>query len=200
MDEIERPDLLERQHPQNLHPKSRWYDAVPKMAQAIKLTKQLPPEIQGVIAKHLNDCIDHHRRLRRNSGASSVGVSSARIMGLYKASDKHRWFDGTPSLHRAFTMMSTVPEEVLEVFATRVVEIALYIHEQETKRLSYGQDLVKEVDSILKDAYVMLTEDSKSIKVVDRKGRTGGPLLGGKSEQRRHIISTEKKNDRRFRK
>lgn len=148
-----------------LIPGRRWYDSVPNVAHAVHLTGQLPESIQAVIAKNLNDYIDYYRNSRR-SDRNHLSVGVPKILGLYNAAYRKRWYDPNPLVRRAFTMMATVPESVLGVFAHRVVSISSFVNNKQMGEGKFNAlEVAHEVDSILKNAYVSITQESDGIKL-----------------------------------
>ncbi len=140
-------------------PRRRWYDDVSNMTMAIHLSKELPENIQGVIARNLNYYIDTYRRLNKgNRDGISIGVP--RVLGLYKASDRKRWYDPDVGLYRAFNMMISVPDIFLEQYAERILEITRFIEEQRLHNLSFNPVLLtSDIENFLKQSQFQFRED-----------------------------------------
>lgn len=144
----------------------RWYDNISNMTMALHVSRQLPREIQLIIAHHLNDAINDYRKMRR-SDKNAISLGSQRVLGLYKASDRQRWYDPTPQIHRAFTMMPTVPELFLSEFAGRILDAGRYLDTQQQYG-NYGDryQLASTVESILTHKDLAIEESEGGIKLV----------------------------------
>ena len=100
----------------------RWYDEIGNMALAIHQSRKLPVELQLIIAHNLNEAIDEQRALRhKEKHAYSMGVN--RTLGLYKATKRQRWYDPNANLHRSFTLMSSIPIDLLADYAERMLDV-----------------------------------------------------------------------------
>lgn len=178
------------------HHNRRWYDHVANLTMAIHLSRALPPGIQKLVAKNLNHYIDTYRRMSRaDKNAVSLGIP--RVLGLYKASYRNRWYDDTlPELHRAFTMMTTVPEKFLSEFALRVINVANYVDDQRSGGRLSENAVVDTVDSILNQSYVSLAESDEGFRVAPHinQGR------GRNRNMKNHTVSTERRKERRTKK
>ncbi len=168
----------------------RWYDGIANLAMAIHLSRQLPPEIQSLIARNLNETIDQQRELRRtDNNAYSIGLP--RMLGLYKSSNRQRWYDPYHQLHRAFTHMSGVPDDLLADFADRVLDVHEYVKSylaNRPARLSDPLHMAETVETILQKTYVGLEEDGRGIRVVSN-GVDMNPDPG--PHRRRLIVPTD---------
>lgn len=151
---------------QNGRHKSRWYDQIGEMTLALHVSKQLPPEIQSVIAKNLNEAIDECRKLRRND-RNAVSLGAHRVLGLYKAGNRKRWYDPNPQLHRGLNLMSTVPDTYIAAFADRILRVGDYMREQQVY-LEYGAQalLADTVEGILREAVVQVEAGDDGIRLV----------------------------------
>lgn len=182
--------------PQFLRYNRRWYDSIANLAMAVHVSRQLPPEIQGLIARNLNETIDQQRELRRtDNNAYSIGLT--RMLGLYKSSNRQRWYDPHYHLHRAFTHMSGVPDELLSDFAERVLDVHEYVKAylaNRSVRLPDPLHMAETVETILQKTYVGLEEDGRGIRVVSN-GVEIHPDASAHS--RRHIVPTDPRRARR---
>lgn len=138
----------------------RWYDRIGRMTLALHVSRQLPRELQQVIARHLNQAIDECRAAR-SVARTAMSLGHDRTLGLYRAHARRRWYDGAPAVHRAFTLMSTLPDRFLADFASRVVEAGQYVDVQ--KR--YGQYVggpqwTSLVERLLRQENTWLREDA----------------------------------------
>lgn len=124
----------------------RWYDQIGNMTMAVHLSRQLPPEIRVMIARNLNEAIDDYRRIKRKD-QGEVSLGAPRVLGLYKAGFRLRWYDPIPELHRAFNLMTTVPERFLSEFAGRVLRVGQYLDQQQAYG-NYGDRPLLETDTV----------------------------------------------------
>jgi hypothetical protein len=148
-------------------PNRRWYDHISNMTLAIHASSQLPTEIRGIIARNLSETINEHRYRLRGHNNPVVSLGQTRILGLFKAARKLRWYDPEPTLHRAFTLMSTIPEESLTDFATRLLQIKQYVDAQQEHFIFYHEQLLAEtVEALLR---------GQSTRIESR--RDGGRIL-----------------------
>lgn len=100
----------------------RWYDGIGDMAMAMHISRQLPDTIRTLIAENLNETIDRYRQEQRRQG-QPLSLGPHRVMHLYKAG-RRRWYDDDPYLHRAFTLMGSVPEQYLSELAGRIMTVS----------------------------------------------------------------------------
>ena len=173
------------------HYSRRWYDQIAHMTLAIHMSRELPDGIQKLVAKNLNQYIDTYRRMSRaDKNAVSLGVP--RVLGLYRASYRNRWYDSTlPDIHRAFTMMTTVPERFLSEYAQRVIDVANYVEHQRTDGRLSDHAIVDTVDGILNQSYVSLAESEEGFRVAPHMARRQAP------QQPNHTVSTDRRKERR---
>lgn len=144
----------------------RWYDAISHMTLAVHISRTLPLEVRQLIARNLNETIDESRKRSRNDKVA-VSIGQQRVMGLYKAGRKQRWYDPEADLHRAFNFMSVIPELYLSEFAARILKIGHYI-ETQTSVLGYRGRRWEEntVESILQDKRINISESHGDIRLV----------------------------------
>jgi len=97
------------------------------MTSAIVLSRHLPRELQEIIAQSINEAIEDQRdEKQREGGLKSLGKEYA--VGLHQAAWKQRWYD-RGSLHRAFTMMVGISDELLREYADRLINVSIELHE-----------------------------------------------------------------------
>lgn len=159
-------------------PDRRWYDNIGQMTMALYQSKQLPLEIRQLIAHHLNDAIDSHRRHNR-ADKTTTSLGPQRTLSLYKAANRQRWYDEDPSMHRALTMMIGMPQPYLTEFASRLLDVSQYWFAQQ----QYGDYMEQyilsgAVESILNaDEEMLLNQNENGIRLV----------TGGNAERYPHI-------------
>jgi hypothetical protein len=163
----------------------RWYDRISNMTLALLVSQKFPPEIQAIIVRNLNQVIDDCRKRQKRNDKHAVSVGQQRVMGLYKAGRRLRWYDPDPNMHRAFNFMSTVPESYLEDFAGRILKVGKYMEQQkDALRGSRDQSWLEDtVEGILRQTIVSVTESDEGFRLVDNAGGSG-PV------HPRHIIPT----------
>jgi hypothetical protein len=151
----------------------RWYDNVANLGKAIQMTQDLPPQVQQMISRHLIDCIEYFRKTRRGQ-VNSLGAS--RVLGLYNAVRRDRWYDPTPMLRRAYTMMATVPDNTLSKFATQVVDVvSLVVYRREQDEEFEGEfnpnTVIPEVSEILNPQSLLVAyEDNSGFRLAQSGG------------------------------
>jgi hypothetical protein len=148
-------------------PDRRWYDTVGQMTMALYLSKQLPLQVRQLIAQHLNQAIDTHRKHNR-ADKHTTSLGPQRTMSLYKAASRQRWYDEEPSLHRALTMMVGMPHPYLSEFASRVLDVTQYWNAQQQYGDYMEQYLLSgAVESILNaDEQMLLNQNEHGIRLV----------------------------------
>jgi hypothetical protein len=147
------------------------------MTLAVLISQKLPPEIQAVIAKNLNQMIDDCRKRQKRNDKYAVSVGQHRVMGLHKASHKLRWYDPDPGMHRAFNFMSTVPVPYLEDFAKRILQVGKYVEEQRELLIATPEPVWLEdaVEGILQQNIVSFAESVEGFRLVD-EAAPGPPM------------------------
>lgn len=85
----------------------RWYDKDPRMAQILAILEHMPDETKEEFASVLIKLINIIKKNKTNDlGLTSLGKN--RVLGLYKAFRKRRWYDHTPGLMYALNVLSTL--------------------------------------------------------------------------------------------
>lgn len=147
----------------------RWYDGISNMTLAILVSQKLPPEIQVLIAKNLNGVIDDCRKQQKHNLKQAISVGPHhRVLGLYKAGERQRWYDPDPKLHRALNFMGTVPELVLAEFAGRILRVGHYVEQQHELVLrSYERAILSDrVEDILQKDVVNFSETDDGFRLI----------------------------------
>ncbi|MDX2084062.1 MAG: hypothetical protein SFZ03_01570 [Candidatus Melainabacteria bacterium] len=153
------------------HSTKRWYDHIEDLNQSLSLMKDLPVDVQLLVANHLNTVINQHLRKTRGGLTDIRNIGITKILGLYNASNRRRWYDRKPAVRRALTMMVTLSEETLQEFATRLSHIGNYMvgHKRLWSPAPQHHSLVKAVDRLLTEPLDMVTTDG-SVKLVANGG------------------------------
>lgn len=181
------------------HPMRRWYDDVPALSRAIHISRSLPEGIRAMIARHLNEYIEAHRHLSRNA-TYALSLGSQRVMGMYRAASRRRWYDAEPTLHRAYTMMGSMPPWFLADFAKRILEMAQFLEIQEQQqRWSFGVgDTGSIAEDILMENVVTLVEDSNSIRLAPNQFEIWPEDTPEQPPgKRRHLVPAQSRRRRR---
>ncbi|EKE03224.1 MAG: hypothetical protein ACD_20C00234G0046 [uncultured bacterium] len=87
---------------------NRWYDEDSKMVDTLGVIQSLSKYEQeelGIILIQLVNLL----RKNRNEDAIPISIGKDRVLGLYKASNKRRWYDKHPVLMSAMNTLSTLP-------------------------------------------------------------------------------------------
>jgi len=152
----------------NAKPARRWTDQVDLLSQAVDITRYFPGPIQNTLIEVLDDTIAHYRRLRKNH-QQSIGVS--KILGLFQASKRARWYDAHPRLRRSFNMMALIPAEPLSHFAGQIMAIGKLLDIQQsdiffTNDIRINSQLAQEAETLLKKTYFTFVQDPQGIRMV----------------------------------
>ncbi|MGE0199339.1 MAG: hypothetical protein AB7P76_00070 [Candidatus Melainabacteria bacterium] len=161
-------------YPPNRQQNRRWYDRIGQVTMAIHLSAHLPPEIQMMVASHLELMIEEHmERERAKRGVLSIGQE--RVMGLHKASAGGRWYDSQQlPFRRSYNRLCFLPDRMLEGYSERVIDVVRHVAGSQDGRLYYNPyDLAVQVTDLLKP----LTERSPR-PVIIMDGETGFRITG----------------------
>lgn len=88
----------------------RWYDRDSRIKKMIHVIETLPAESQDDIAYTLIQFVNFYRQ-NRNEIELPVSIGKYKVLGLYKAYNKRRWYDKNYSLMSAMNILSTLPVE-----------------------------------------------------------------------------------------
>jgi hypothetical protein len=156
------------------HYNRRWYDNLQNMTLAVHISRELPTEIQALIARSLNEAIDSHRKHRRTD-KYAISLGHNRVLGLYKASYCRRWHDPDPVTYRAFNFMATIPDAYLVEMANRILRVGNHVTQQKqsSSRLSDRGLLTGEVQGILRDGAVEIRQSDQGIRLAGERPTVG---------------------------
>jgi hypothetical protein len=87
--------------------KNRWYDKDPRMSEILDLIKDLSDEDQEELAVNLIKYINIIRKNRKEL-ENTLSIGKSRVLGLYKAYNKRRWYDKSSSLMSAMNILATL--------------------------------------------------------------------------------------------
>lgn len=129
--------------PEAVVQRQRWYDRMDGVTVAVERTQSLPDFLQAKVAEYLNALINTELRLK-NADAKSDQKDIARTLGLYGSYGKKggRWYDTKPFLHRAFSLMASVPEPRLRDFSQRVIRLSNYVRRLDSYMVTPSHTLV----------------------------------------------------------
>jgi len=149
------------------------------MTLALALTQFLPPEIQLIIARNLNAAIDTYRSESKRNRKVPISVNPLQVIGLFKASNRLRWYDPNQPLFRAYNFMGTLPEPYLVNFATNIIVTAKSIHHSQGL-LIYPPDskiTMPAVVSILQSQGIAFEEREDGFRLVDQALGAGAKYI-----------------------
>lgn len=88
----------------------RWYDRDPRMAQILDILKDLPENSQTEFARVLMQLINILRKSKKNNG-SQLSIGKNKVLGMYKAFNRRRWYDQSTSLMNSLNTLSMLSDE-----------------------------------------------------------------------------------------
>ncbi len=108
----------------------RWYDFDSKMALAINKTKKLSNIDQEALAESIIAFINILRESKETVEPEEIlSLGKDRVLGLFKSSDKKRWYDDKPLLKNAMSMLSTLPASDVRKVAEGILQAVEQIEE-----------------------------------------------------------------------
>ncbi|OGH99781.1 MAG: hypothetical protein A2287_06505 [Candidatus Melainabacteria bacterium RIFOXYA12_FULL_32_12] len=87
---------------------NRWYDRGPKMVEVLELIESLSQIEQEELGTTLIQLVNILRKNRKEDEIP-ISIGKNRVLGLYKSSNKRRWYDRNPVLMSAMNVLSTLP-------------------------------------------------------------------------------------------
>jgi hypothetical protein len=87
---------------------NRWYDNETGMNRVLNLMRDLPENIQEDLALTLIQFANLIRKNRKIED-DTLSIGKNKVLGLYKASQKRRWYDKNPTLMSAMNILNTLP-------------------------------------------------------------------------------------------
>ena len=99
---------------------SRWYDKDPKLTRVVELMEALPLDVQEELAVNLIHFVNIIRR-NRNEIENPISIGKSRVLGLYKAFNKRRWYDKRSILMSAMNTLSTLPFDDCTIIAEGLI-------------------------------------------------------------------------------
>lgn len=90
--------------------KNRWYDSNLGVKDLLDLIKIIPPEAQEGLSQMIINFVNVYRKSRPPSDMP-ISIGKDRVLGIYKSSEKRRWYDKNPALLSAMNVIATLPEE-----------------------------------------------------------------------------------------
>lgn len=139
--------------------KQRWYDQYNHISSLVKITEQMPTGVQYNIGDNLVSTIERYKEAAEKSDAlKSLGADI--VLGLYKSRRKLRWYDQIPQLHKAFTMMATLPPQFLDQLNGKCSDLVQYIAAQKT-----GRPLPNTAIAHMINTYLAITEEDNDMSI-----------------------------------
>ena len=88
----------------------RWYDRDPRMSQILCILRDLPDDSKSEFARVLMQLINILRKNKKSDDDSPLSIGKAKVLGLYKASNKRRWYDQTSDLMNSLNLLSALDD------------------------------------------------------------------------------------------
>lgn len=146
----------------NTHPSRRWYDTITNVTSAVHISKHLPEPVRKLVGQNLEEHISDYRSSTRKD-RKAISLGATKILGLYKAGYRKRWYDQAGThLTRAFNMMSVIPEHFLSEYATRILDVASYIEYQKNHGMLTYNPL--EIDNAIENILLQGLPKDSAIK------------------------------------
>ncbi|MEI7474242.1 MAG: hypothetical protein WCK67_05625 [bacterium] len=89
---------------------NRWYDSNPKTNQLLGLLNKIPLEIQDELSKMIINFVNLYRK-NRSPEETPISIGKERVLGMYQASNKRRWYDSNAALLSTMNIIATLPEQ-----------------------------------------------------------------------------------------
>ena len=106
----------------------RWYDQEPACTQLLKQLRQIEqPEIRHFCVNLMTHFCERLRKSLANkdkvsSKVNALGITA--VTSLYRfGSERRRWYDDVPELHRAVGLLYTMPREGLTVIGYKLGDV-----------------------------------------------------------------------------
>ena len=106
----------------------RFYDRDKDVREAVNVTRQLPQDMQKIIAEGLSQlAVRDYQVDKRLKEVRSLGVD--RVLPLYKSKNKRRDYDEIPEFHAAMNYLRILEEEEQREVSQTVTELARFAQE-----------------------------------------------------------------------
>lgn len=86
----------------------RWYDKDPRMVELFEVLEELPKESQDQLGALIIQFVNLVRKNKDEDTEEIISIGKERVLGLYKAFNKRRWYDKQNSLMGALNTLSTM--------------------------------------------------------------------------------------------
>ena len=137
----------------------RWYDQYNHISSLIKMTEQMPTGVQYSIGDNLLSTIERYKEIAdKNDALKSLGADV--VLGLYKSRRKLRWYDQIPELHKAFTMMATLPPHFLGHLNGKCSDLVQYMAAQRSGRAAPTNAIAHMINT-----YLAITEHDNDMSI-----------------------------------
>jgi hypothetical protein len=95
---------------QNEDLKDRWYDKNSRMSEVLSFICDLPENEQEELGITIIKLVNVLRRSRKEDEIP-ISIGKDRVLGLYKAFNKRRWYDQNSTLMSAMNILKTLPDD-----------------------------------------------------------------------------------------
>lgn len=115
----------------------RWYDQDIRVAKFLRLIEQVPEKAQEELSQMIIEFVNLIRKTNEeNKDNNFVSLGKERVLGLYQAANKRRWYDKKPELKSAMNTLSTLQiEDYLRIVQGITETIEAVLQEQQREEL-----------------------------------------------------------------
>lgn len=90
--------------------KRRWYDKITNIDSILKYIQEMDQESKEALITNLIESTSLIKNSNKEGSKSSVSLGADKILNLYKAQNKRRWYDIKPELATIMNTIYTLPE------------------------------------------------------------------------------------------
>ncbi len=117
----------------------RWYDQDVRVARFLRLIEQVPGDAQEEISQMIIEFVNLIRKTNEeNKDDNFVSLGKERVLGLYQAFNKRRWYDKKPELRSAMTTLSTLQTEDYLKIVQGITETIEAVLQEEKEELQHS--------------------------------------------------------------
>lgn len=99
----------------------RWYDKDDNVVRMLEIVKGLSDEEQEGLTFNVLQFVKLIREKNGRHTENPVSVGKNKILGLYKSSQKRRWYDNNLRISNILNALSTLPSEDCENIAKGIL-------------------------------------------------------------------------------
>jgi len=100
----------------------RWYDKDKTVAESVNLLKDFPEEFQSILGETLIELADKQCNAKELM-ANLRALSPDKILAIFKAKSRQRFYDANEQIHDAMNHMYIVPEDDRIAIAKQAIEV-----------------------------------------------------------------------------